>query len=150
MPVPVFCCFCISEKLYRKYSRNCTGQSPSTLFLRNEDEARRGATGSQPGGQTRPRRGQTWARAWPMSGPTRAPSTPPLRPYILRLGKTLDTRAKIHEKFRRRRQRETHLGRVLKLFPAPCRREKSSPEASTSPCLPPRRCMSSLHGTTGP
>ena len=90
MPVPVFCCFCISEKLYRKYSRNCTGQSPSTLFLCNEDEARRGAIGSQPGGQTRPRRGQTWARAWPMSRPTRAPSTLPLRPYILRLGKTLN------------------------------------------------------------
>ena len=45
---------------------------------------------------------------------------------------------KIHEKFRSRRQRRTHLGRVLQLFPAPCRRENPSPEASTSPCLPPR------------
>ena len=89
-------------------------------------------------GQTYPRCGQPWACAWPLSGPTRAPPTPPLRPYILRIGKTLDTREEIHEEFRSRRQRRTHLGRVLKLFPAPCRREKSSPEASTSPCLPPR------------
>ena len=138
VPVPVFCCFCISEKLYSKYFRNCTGQNPSVLFFHNEAGARRGAAGSQPGGQTKPRHGLTLARAWPVSGPTRAPSTPPLRPYILRLGKTLDTREEIHEEFRSRRQRRTHLRRVLKLFPAPCRREKSSPEASTSPCLPPR------------
>ena len=58
-------------------------------------------------------------------------------------GKPLGGKEEIHEKFRRHRQRETHLGRVLKLFPAPCRRKKSSPEASTSPCLPPRRCVSS-------
>ena len=143
VPVPVFCCFCISEKLYSKYSRNCTGQNPSVLFFRDEAGARRGARGSKPGGQTWPRRGQPWAGAWPLSGPTRAPPTPPLRPYILRIGKTLDTREEIHEEFRSRRQRRTHLGRVLKLFPAPCRREKSSPEASTSPCLPPRWCVSS-------
>ena len=118
MPVPVFCCFCISEKLNRKYSRNCTGQKPKVLFLRNEAGARRGATGSQQGGQTRPRRGLALAHAWPMSGPTRAPSTPPLRPYILRIGKTLDTRVIFQEKFRRGRQRRTHLGRVLNRHPA--------------------------------
>lgn len=37
-----FCCFCFSEKLYRKYSRNWTKQKPKSIFYRNEDEVRRG------------------------------------------------------------------------------------------------------------
>src|SRR4051812_14525100 len=49
-----FLLFFISEKLYMKYSWSCTGQTPSTLFLRNKDEAIRGAAGGQPGGQTWP------------------------------------------------------------------------------------------------
>lgn len=40
--------------------------------------------------------------------------------------------------------------RILKLFPAPYRRRRSSSEASTSPCLPPRWCVSSPLRTTGP
>src|SRR4051812_44950719 len=85
--------------------------------------------GGLPGGQTPPRRGQTLARAWVTSGPTRAPPTLPLRLFIPRFGETLDTREKIHENFRSLRHRRTHLGRVLELFPAPCGREKSPPEA---------------------
>jgi hypothetical protein len=30
---PIFCCFCVSEKLHRKYSRNWTKQKPNLLFL---------------------------------------------------------------------------------------------------------------------
>ena len=41
------------------------------------------------------------------------------------------------------RRRPLQTGRVLKLFPAPCRRGESSPEASKSPCLPPEWCVSS-------
>src|SRR4051794_9111492 len=40
-----FLLFVVSEKLYRKYSRNCTGQKPNILFFRNEAGARRGAEG---------------------------------------------------------------------------------------------------------
>src|SRR4051812_42487060 len=58
-----FLLFSISEKVCKKYSRNCTGQSPYTLFLRNEDGARRRAAEGQPGGQTRPRRGQALGHA---------------------------------------------------------------------------------------
>src|SRR3954468_7608548 len=112
MPVPVFCCFCISEKLYRKYYRNCMGQIASTLKSRNEDCARRTPEGGQPGGQTPPRRGPTLTRAWVSSGPTRASPTPPLCPYNLHIRKALDTREKIHEKFRSRRHRRTHPRRV--------------------------------------
>src|SRR3954454_22277856 len=85
--------------------------------------------GGLPGGQTPPWRGLTLAHAWVASGPTRAPPTPPLRLFIPRFGKTLDTRGKIHENFRSRLHRRTHLGRVLEVFPASCRREKSPPEA---------------------
>src|SRR3954468_996458 len=78
-----------------------------------------------------------------MSGPTRAPPTPPFRLFILRLGKTLDTRSEIHEKFRRRRHRRTHLGGFWSSsrHPAGGRNHRRSP--SSSPCLPPRRCVSS-------
>ena len=86
------------------------GQSPRVLFLRHEDYARRAPGEVLPGGQTRPRRGQPRARAWGVSGPTRAPPTPPLRPYILRLEETLRAREEIHEELRSRRQRRTHLG----------------------------------------
>src|SRR3954453_3386276 len=99
MPIPVFCCFCISEKLYRKYSWNCMVQIASTIKSRNEDCARRRPEGGLPGGQTPPRHGPTLSRAWVLSGPTRAPLTPPLRPYKLRLEKTLGESRNIHEKF---------------------------------------------------
>src|SRR4051794_5467641 len=70
-----FLLFFVSEKLYMKYSRNCTGQKHMTLFLQNEAGARRRVEGGPRGGQKTPRRGQPWARAWCMSGPTRAPPT---------------------------------------------------------------------------
>src|SRR4051812_50079578 len=104
-------------------------QIASIIKSRNEDYVRRRPEGGLPGGQTPPGSGQTLARAWVASGPTRAPPTPPLRLFIPRFGKTLDTQEKFHEKFRSRRHQQTHLGRVLELFPAPCRREKSPPEA---------------------
>src|SRR4051812_37710461 len=105
------------------------GQIVSIIKSRNEDCVRRRPAGGQPGGQTPPRRGLTLARAWVASRPTRVPPAPPLRLFVRRIGKTLDNQEKIHKKFCSCRHRRTHLGRVLELFPAPCRREKSPPEA---------------------
>jgi hypothetical protein len=46
---PVFCYFCISEKLHRKYSRNWTKQKPNLLIFneasRRPKRRRRGAMG---------------------------------------------------------------------------------------------------------
>jgi hypothetical protein len=46
---PVFCCFSVSEKLHRKYSRNWTKQKPNiqkfTEASREPKRRRRGATG---------------------------------------------------------------------------------------------------------
>jgi hypothetical protein len=48
---PVFCCFCVSEKLHRKYSRNWMKQKPNiqkfTEASRSPKRRRRGATGWQ-------------------------------------------------------------------------------------------------------
>jgi hypothetical protein len=49
VPVPYFCCFCVLEKLHRKYSRNWTKEKPNLLFLpklpKRPERRRRGAMG---------------------------------------------------------------------------------------------------------
>jgi hypothetical protein len=47
---PVFCCFCVSEKLHRKYSRNWTKQKPNIQILNKASR--------------RPKRRQNRARGW--------------------------------------------------------------------------------------
>jgi hypothetical protein len=55
----VFCCFCVSEKLHRKYSRNWTKQKPNiqkfTEPSREPKRRRRGATGQPHSRAARPR-----------------------------------------------------------------------------------------------
>jgi hypothetical protein len=45
---PIFCCFCVSEKLHNKYSRNWTKQKPNLLIFtkasRRPKRRQRGAT----------------------------------------------------------------------------------------------------------
>jgi hypothetical protein len=58
----VFCCFCVSEKLHRKYSQNWTKQKPDiqkfTEASREPKRRRRGAT-------SRPHNRAAWPRPWP-------------------------------------------------------------------------------------
>jgi hypothetical protein len=49
VPVFIFCCFCVSEKLHRKYSQNWTKQKPKFLFTWHEDRVQR-RDGGEPGG----------------------------------------------------------------------------------------------------
>jgi hypothetical protein len=55
---PVFCCFCVSEKLHRKYSWNWTKQKPEVQIFhgasRTPKERRRGATGGPHDQEARP------------------------------------------------------------------------------------------------
>jgi hypothetical protein len=67
---PVFCCFCVSEKLHRKYSRNWTKQKPNLLFLPKLREDRRWE-----GGGPHPR--VAWPRPWPRHQGVRPPGPPP-------------------------------------------------------------------------
>jgi hypothetical protein len=64
---PVFCCFCVLEKLNRKYSRNWTKQKPNIQIL---NEASR-----------RPKRRRSRARGWPHHQGAR-PRPWPRRPMV--------------------------------------------------------------------
>jgi hypothetical protein len=68
---PVFCYFCVSEKLHKKYSQNWTKQKPNLLFLLKLHETKDDTERGQPHHQgARPSR-------WPHPPMVRAPwSTP--------------------------------------------------------------------------
>jgi hypothetical protein len=67
---PVFCCFCVSEKLHRKYSRNWTKQKPNISIFneasRRPKRRRRGARGQPHHQGARP-------SPWPRCPMVRAP-----------------------------------------------------------------------------
>jgi hypothetical protein len=52
VPVPCFCCFCVSEKLHRKYSQNWTKQKPNLIFLPKLHEEWRWDRGGPGAGHT--------------------------------------------------------------------------------------------------
>jgi hypothetical protein len=104
----VFCYFCVSEVIHRKYSRNWTKQVPKVLFFpeasRDPKESRRGAT----------RPPHTWlARpgVWPCRHSVRAPGpTPDIAPSPIRsLGtenpRGFDDFSRTVPQLRRRRRR---------------------------------------------
>jgi hypothetical protein len=125
---PVFCCFCVSEKLHRKYSQNWTKQKPNiqkfTEASREPKRRQRGATSRPHNRAARPR---PWPRplcvwpAWSTSGAAPSPIKTPRREKP----KTWSIFQK-HIVIRHHRQPE--IGRVQKLFPAPCWRGESPPE----------------------
>ena len=57
MPVPVFCCFCIPEKLVWKYSRNWTKLGQNFLFFQHEHGVQRRDGGGPRGTHTMGPRG---------------------------------------------------------------------------------------------
>jgi hypothetical protein len=88
VPVPCFCCFCVSEKLHRKFSRNWTKQKPKFLFF-----LRRHGVQSWDGGGPGASRTIGWhdpapGRATRWCGRLAHLLTPPFRLYIPLDGKT--------------------------------------------------------------
>jgi hypothetical protein len=65
--VPCFCCFCVSEKLHRKYSLNWTKQKPKFLFFPKRHGVQSRDRGV--GGRTMPRRGPPPGHAGHWCGP---------------------------------------------------------------------------------
>jgi hypothetical protein len=59
---PVFCCFCVSEKLHRKYSRNWTKQKPNVQIL---NEASRTPKRRQSRARGQPHHEGAWPSPWP-------------------------------------------------------------------------------------
>jgi hypothetical protein len=70
---PVFCCFCVSEKLHSKYSRNWTKQKPNLLFLPKLHEDERWDGGGQ--GPATPQGARP--SPWPRPPMVRPPGPPP-------------------------------------------------------------------------
>jgi hypothetical protein len=86
---PVFCYFCVSEKLHRKYSRNWTKQKPKFLYFPTRDRVQ-----SRDGGG----RGASHTIRW-HSQPLAHLLTTPFRLYILLGKENLNTRSIFHETY---------------------------------------------------
>jgi hypothetical protein len=86
---PVFCCFCVSEKLHRKYSWNWSKQKPNLLFFPKRREVWRWDGGGPEAGHTLGRRGPGLGRATRGWGRLVHLLTPPFRLYIPLDGKNL-------------------------------------------------------------
>jgi hypothetical protein len=65
---PIFCCFCVLEKLHRKYSRNWTKQKPNVQIFteasREPKRRRKGATGRPHHQGARPAPSPRWPVVW--------------------------------------------------------------------------------------
>jgi hypothetical protein len=60
---PVFCCFCVSKKLHRKYSQNWTKPKPvAQNFTEASREPKRSWSGATRGPHTRAARPRPWPR----------------------------------------------------------------------------------------
>jgi hypothetical protein len=80
--LPVFCCFCVSEKLHRKYSWNWTKQVQKLLFFPDEG---RGPNGSRRGAKGWPHNRGARPSPWPRPPIVRPPwSTPDDAPLPIR------------------------------------------------------------------
>jgi hypothetical protein len=125
---PIFCYFCVSEKLHRKYSQNWTKQKPNIRkFIeasREPKRRRRRATrrphqqGARPAPGPRP---PVVRAPWSTSGAAPLPIKTPRREKP----KDLIT---FPEYIAIRCRRRPEIGRVQKLIPAPYRRGESPPE----------------------
>jgi hypothetical protein len=125
---PVFCCFCVSEKLHRKYSRNWTKPNPVVQIFHGASRTpkrRRSRTRGWPHHQgARPTPGLCRPVVWPPWSTSDAASSPIKTPN----GKNLKTRSLFKNTSRSTAAVDPKIGRVHKLFPAPCRRGESPPE----------------------
>jgi hypothetical protein len=125
---PVFCYFCVLEKLHKKYSRNWTKQKPNIQIFneasRSPKRRQRGATG-QPhhqGVQPAPGPRPPVVRApWPTSGAAPSPIKTP------RQEKPKDP-ITFPKYIVIRHCHQLEIRRVQKLFPAPYQRGESPPE----------------------
>jgi hypothetical protein len=125
---PVFCYFCVSEKLHRKYSWNWTKQKPVvqkfTEASREPKRGQRGATGGPHHQGARPRAGP---RPHVVS---RTKSTSDAAPSPIKTPRREKPKYPITfpEYIAIRRRHRPEIGRVQKLFPAPYQRGESPPE----------------------
>src|SRR4051794_18821931 len=120
MPDHVFCCFCISEKLYRKYSRNWMKRKPKFLFsdpkMESKAETEEGVEVATPPLGTGPPLDTPRHGVGPSGAHRPHPSTYKLPPDA----KTLKEAAAIHKKFRSSTTIEEKFLETEVSIPAPC------------------------------
>jgi hypothetical protein len=96
---PIFCYFCVSEKLHNKYSQNWTKQKLKSLISWHKDRVQRRAGDGPEAGRT------YWWHGPPLSNATRGcdrlvhPLASPFRLYILLDEKTLRARNLFHKTY---------------------------------------------------
>jgi hypothetical protein len=147
----VFWCFCVSEKLHRKYSQNWTKQKPKFLFFPIRDGVQSRDGGGPEGGHHPPRWGSPPGRAGDRCGPLVHLLTSPFRLYILLDEKTLSTRSIFKKTYCKPPPSLTRDREGREALPGtPTGEGNHHRRPSSSPCLPPEWCVSSLSWTTGP
>jgi hypothetical protein len=134
---PIFCYFCVSEKLHRKYSWNQTKWSPKFIFPPTRDGVQRRVGGGPGGGHTigwHPLLGR--ATTW--CGPPWCPLTLPLRLYKASNVKTLRELMFSQIKFHSATSVEDSFQGTEVSMPAPCRDGEFPPQPppSTPPPSP--------------
>jgi hypothetical protein len=126
---PVFCCFCVLEKLHRKYSQNWTKQKLKSLITWHEDGVQRRAWDG-PGASH-----ALWWRRPALGRATRGcdrlvhPLTSPFYLFNPLNGKTLGAQTLFKKTYCKPPPSSTQDREGTKLFPAPCRRGESPAEA---------------------
>jgi hypothetical protein len=90
---PIFCYFCVSEKLHRKYSRNWTKQKLKFIFFPTRYRVQSRHGGGPAGRRTIGWRGLPLAYATRWCGHLTHLMTPPFRLYIILSEKTLRTQS---------------------------------------------------------
>jgi hypothetical protein len=147
---PVFCCFCVSEKLHRKYSWNWTKQKLNLLFLPKLREDRRWDGGGQRLATPQGARPSPWPHPTMVSPPSPPPDDAPSPIKTPRREKPKERIAFPRNILQAAAIIESRSGgsRSSSRHPAgegnPCQRP------SPPPWSPPEWCVSSLPWTTGP
>jgi hypothetical protein len=147
---PIFCCFCVSEKLHMKYSQNWTKQKPKSLITWHEDGVQRREGDRPEASRTYWWRGPAPAAlpgVWPHGPPPDIALPPIYSPRrenprgpnsfpenILQAPAVIDTRSGGSRSSSRHTAWEGNHHR----------------RPSSSPCLPPEWCVSSIPWTMGP
>jgi hypothetical protein len=136
---PVFCCFCVSEKLHRKYSQNWTKQKPDIqIFIeasREPKRRRRGDTGRPHHRVVRPAPGPrplVVRPPWPTSDAAPSPIKTPRQ-------ENLNTRLLFQNTLRSVAAVDPTSGGSRSSSRHPAGEGNRHRRSSSSPCLPPAR-----------
>jgi hypothetical protein len=136
---PVFCYFCVSEKLHRKYSWNWTKQKPDvqkfTKASREPKRRRRGATGGPHHLGARPRAGPRP----PMVSPTRSTSDTAPSPIKTPQREKPKTRSLLQNTSRSATAVDPRSGGSRSSSRHIAGEGNHHRRSSSSPCLPPAR-----------